>query len=193
MGIIGSIYTMLFGPTWRYSLGYLAIIPGILLSLAWEKKNSASQRGLSYLREIIPARITPAATLFLLAIAIPLLSAMVNNLKAFNYLRIEIQEAITDGRISMAIYDRPRVLLPPKILNFSLGAKYSSDGVSFTVTDLELMLQETADVVYHKPTTGLQCWDSELPCAELLTYEKIRLRDPKSGIGKGFVRANQSN
>jgi hypothetical protein len=189
MGVVGSIYAFLLGPTWRYSLGYLAVIPGIFLSPPCEKNDSTAQVVLSRLRAMIPVLSTPAAILLGLSVTIPLVSIAVNNLKAFNYLRMEIQEAATTGQLSAAVYDRPRLLLPPSILNFSLGAGPPGGKLLFTVKDLELSREKANDVVYYKPKSGFQCWNVELPCSEALTYQEIRLRDPRSGIAKGFMRA----
>jgi hypothetical protein len=112
-----------------------------------------------------------------------------NNLKAFNYLRMEIQEATRTGQISAAVYDRPRLFLPPRILNFSLGAGSPGGKLLFTVKDLELTREKANDVLYYRPKSGFQCWNAELPCSQALTYQEVRLRDPRSGIAKGFVRA----
>lgn len=114
---------------------------------------------------------------------------MVNNLKAFNYLRMEIHEAIRKGDLSVNIYNKSRILLPPKLLNFQLGVKNSKKPL-FTLSDLELVEQKVNDIHFYKPKEGYQCWNAGLPCTQFLTYDNIRLRNPEGGIGKGFVRMN---
>jgi hypothetical protein len=112
---------------------------------------------------------------------------MVNNLRSFNYLRLEIAEAIRGGGISAAVYDKHRVLLPPKILNFNLDVQYLGGTPVFSLRDLKLIQKQSYNFIYSKPTSGYQCWDAELPCSQALTYDNIDLRDPRRGIAGGFI------
>jgi hypothetical protein len=180
MGIGGFVYTLFLGPTWRYSLGYLVIIPGAILSLRCARMNLFRKMTLS-------CHQTPPICLSLLSIIILLVSIMVNNLKPFNYLRMEIAEAIRSGGISTASYDKYRVLLPPKILNFNLEVRYLGGTPVFSLSDLTLIQKQSSNVNYFKPTSGYQCWDAELPCSQALTYDNIDLRDPRRGIAGGFI------
>ena len=188
MGIIGFFYTILLGPTWRYSLGYLSITSGIFMSIYFGKKKSAFNKVLSYFQSVVSPKLAPVVFLFLFSITIPLLSIMVNNLKTFNYLRLEIHDAARKGELSLDIYKHYRLILPPPILNFQLGVKYSGDKMLFTVSDLELVEEKVNDFHFYKPKNGYQCWNAELPCTQFLTYDNIKLRYPEVGIGKGFVR-----
>jgi hypothetical protein len=101
---------------------------------------------------------------------------------------MEIDDEMGEGHLLTAVADRSRLLLPPKILNFSLGVRHAGANISFSIAELEVTRERTNDLSYYKPTSGYQCWDAELPCSQALTYEDIRLRDPQSGIGRGFVR-----
>ncbi|MCW6036945.1 hypothetical protein K4A83_11815 [Spirulina subsalsa FACHB-351] len=40
-------------------------------------------------------------------------------------------------------------------------------------------------------STPDQCWATPLPCTPFLTHDDIKLRDPKQGIGGGFIRNDQ--
>jgi hypothetical protein len=180
MGSGGIIYTLCLGPTWRSSLGYLVIMPGAILSLRCARMNLLMKMTLS-------RQQTPLICLSLLSIIILLVSIMVNNLRPFNYLRMEIAEAIRSGRISTAVYDEHRALLPPRILNFNLEIQYLGGSPVFSVSDLQLIQKQSYNVTYFKPTSGYQCWDAELPCSSALTYENIGLRDPRRGIAGGFI------
>jgi hypothetical protein len=114
---------------------------------------------------------------------------MVNNLKAFNYLRLEIRDEIRKGNLSTSTDNWSRLILPPRILNFQLGVEDSMVPL-FTVSDLELEEKKANDVYFYKPKKGYQCWNADLPCSQFLTYDNIKLRDPEGGIGKGFIRIN---
>lgn len=191
VGISGFLYTLILGPTWRYSLGYLSIIAGLFISLNCHERFVAWQKGHLGLRKIFSSAAISVFILFALAVTIPSLSLMVNNLSAFNSLRPRLHEAVRKGDITADLYDQPRILLPPKIVNFWLRTDNPQKFV-FSVFDLELAQIRVNDIHLYKPKNGYQCWDAPLPCSQMLTYEGIRLRDPTRGIGGGFARTPES-
>jgi hypothetical protein len=187
VGVLGCCFAMIFGPTWRYTLGYLAVINGISLSLYCDNTyiNNFLNRINSNNKNFY--KIMPVLFLLLLSIAIPSISVMKNKLKALNYLKLEINEAIKKGDLTANIHSWENLILPPRILNFQLTIK-DADKYSFAVSDLEFINQEVNNISYLKPINSYQCWDAPLPCSQLLTYENIRLRDKTGDICKGFIR-----
>jgi len=187
MGLTGFAYTMVLGPTWRYSLGYLSTLSGLFLGVLIWRRLSAGAAG--------PAgKAAPAggwisiASLFALAAAVPALSLMVNNTPAFNYLRMEIREAVASGAVTPRADGPGRLLLPPRMLNFQLTSEWRSGRPLFTVADLEVVEERAAGLTFLRPRVDYQCWDRDLLCTPFLTYPDIRLRDPRKGVGGGFVR-----
>ncbi len=187
LGIIGIVYAIILGPTWRYDLGYLTVISGVLISLHSDKLNALLNKSLSYSEMKIPGRLISPILLFIMSITIVFLSLMVNHIEAFNSLRVRINEAARRGDISTKIYDRSRFIYPPRIVNFYLRID-DPKKFRFSVFDLELSKEKIGDFHIFKPKQGYQCWNSPLPCSQLVTYDDIRLRDPDRGICSGFVR-----
>ncbi|WP_373479350.1 hypothetical protein [Geminocystis sp.] len=56
------------------------------------------------------------------------------------------------------------------------------------LTEIEVIKAQINDVSYVYPDNWkIKCWNHELPCSALPIYDNIRLKDPKKGIGGGFL------
>jgi len=189
VGLCGFFYSMLIGPTWRYTLGYLSIITAVFPSLLLVNRDSSLRHWLFYIGSGIAPKSAAVILLVIFSAIIPTASALRNNLQAFNFLRIEIRDSIDRGLLSTDSVRWSRLILPPAILNFKFGVQ-GEKKFSFIVSDLELDEKKVNDISFYKPISGNQCWNAELPCTYFLTHDDIRLREADAGLGKGFVRAN---
>jgi len=187
MGLIGLLYTMLIGPTWRYNLGYIAIMSSVLLSLHCDNKSVKFKEVLIYLEKKLSNKLMPHILLVIFGLAIIMTNIARNNLTSLNYLNIEIKEALRTGEVTKKDNKISRLFLPPKILKYQLNLK-NTEKVSFVVADLELLKEKVNEFYLYKPKKGYQCWDVELPCSPLLTYPEIKLRNNDLGICGGFIR-----
>ena len=120
---------------------------------------------------------------------IPILSIIRNNLPSFNYLRLEIHEALRRGDLNVDSDNCSRLIYPPKIVNFHLRID-DPKIFYFSLLNLELVEQKINDFHLYKPKHGYQCWDAPLPCSHFLTFDDIKLRNPQHGICGGFVKRN---
>jgi len=189
LGLCGFFYTMLIGPTWRYTLGYLSIITAVFPSLLLVNRDSILRHWLISIGSRIAPKSAAVILLVVISILIPTASALRNNLQAFNFLRIEIRDSMDRGTLSTDSVRWSRLILPPAILNFKLEVQ-DEKKFSFIVSDLELVEKKVNDISFFKPKSGNQCWNAEIPCTYFLTHDDIRLREADAGLRGGFVRAN---
>lgn len=84
------------------------------------------------------------------------------------------------------------LVLPLFLTSLGLVAVVHSDGTSRLLIPPELprdkvLTSQVNDIEYVYPKTTDKCWAAELPCAPEPITQTIRLRDPRQGIGGGFV------
>jgi hypothetical protein len=187
LGVVGFFYSIFIGPTWRYNLGYISILPATFLSFYFYQHAPVTYRITSWSHNESYNKWVPFILLILLTIIILSASYIRNNTNSLNFLRIEIKDAIKNGDLHAEHNNWKRLILPPKIINYYIGIR-NTEKFGFTVQNLQVSMQKMDNFVYYKPQEGYQCWDSDLPCSQFLTYDKITLRNSKAGLSGGFVR-----
>jgi hypothetical protein len=187
-GLAGFFYTVIIGPTWRYNLGYISILPAALMSPYFFRRDSFVAKFVLFFQKRSSEKLTPFILLMVISLSIPAISYVRNNTKAFNYLRMEINDAVSKGDLQADINNWTRLILPPRLVNFYIGER-DPEKKYFAVEQLEITKQRVNDLTYYKPEKGYQCWDTELPCSQFLTYDDIKLRDHRAGVAAGFMRA----
>jgi hypothetical protein len=186
LGGLGIAFMMYGAPSLRFGLGYLCILPALLMAV--------------YCNVGSP----------FMAIAVLVISGASNSWLGFSTTGLAILGAtlIVSLVILLVIrFYRERVAkqLFLIFMFFLIGVIPLKSSLLNTNSKLylilppqlqipkhtELLNRQTNDIKYLVPqliSGEDQCWAAELPCTPNLTYEDIKLRDPEHGIGAGFIR-----
>jgi hypothetical protein len=158
LGVVGLVYGILLGPSFRFLVGYVSLVPAAALLLLARRSGPAVGDKLpkKYLRSYTAAFGVPA----LLMLGLVALPTTLFNLGA-----------LARGELDRVLYlESVHWLAPPPNRTASV------------------VLRSTWDVEYWTPVGDGGCYGTPLPCTPYLTYPEIRLRSPERGIAGGFVR-----
>jgi hypothetical protein len=164
------------GPTWRFGLGYLVLLPALALSTLEAQPEPARAAG--WRRYLGDWALMATATSLLLATHIYLVPR-----PTFRALDQAAARMAPGG-------DHPHfnLLRPPRLWHVDFTAA-SGNGEKSAAAETILSRDTVADVSYYHPATEETelCWDGPLPCSRTRLSD-IRLRDPAAGLAGGFVR-----
>lgn len=185
IGGFGITFMMYGAPSFRFGLGYLCLLPTFLMAAYCYKTSPLRITALwvtsglsnSWLGASISGLIMLGTTL-IISLAVWLYSSRIKtqNFIIFLLLLTWIIPLKTSLITPIIPTIQQHFVLPPKLL---------------TPKPYELVNKQINGINYVAPHPRLgtdQCWAAELPCTPSLTYEDIKLRDPESGIRKGFRR-----
>lgn len=176
--ISGLAFMMVTAPSWRFGLGYLAIVPALFAALYAEKRpwHADSPKSLRWTGNIVMFGTVVAALLVLHHHVFPKPSYRLLDQMAAR------GDNTTDGNPHF------RLLLPPK--QWNLGHLLTEDQQKAVALFGNRMIENNGDgFIYYTPSTDNSlecCWDAPLPCApEKLT--NVRLLDQRRGVIGGFA------
>lgn len=185
LGGLGIAFMMYAAPSLRFGLGYLCILPAYLMA-AYSYRGSPFRitvlgimSGLSnsWLGLSLTGLIMLGMT-SIISLAVWFYSSHIKTKFFLIFLLFLTWIIPLKTYFLPPIYPiiQKSLILPPKLL---------------TPNPDELVNKQINGINYVAPHPRLgtdQCWAAELPCTPSLTYEDIKLRDPESGIRKGFRR-----
>lgn len=185
LGGCGITFMMYRAPSLRFGLGYLCLLPALLIAAYCYRGSPLRITALwvisglsnSWLGASISGLIMLGTTL-IISLAVWLYSSRIKtqNFIIFLLLLTWIIPLKTSFITPIIPGIQQHLILPPKLL---------------TPNPNELVNKQINGINYVAPNIKLgkdQCWAAELPCTPYLTDENIKLRDPEGGIGKGFRR-----
>jgi hypothetical protein len=174
IGLSGIMFMMATAPSWRFGLGYLILLPTLLLTLAGEP--------------ILPETGTASGCRLLNPCLIGLLVGLVIAMHSHMLPRPSYRQL--DGFIAenpMGGGDNVhfRLVLPPKTLNIAYEIDPVTGNVSYARN--QLLNERAADFTYFRPATAETSWDSPLPSTPY-PLDAVALRNRQRGISGGFIR-----
>jgi hypothetical protein len=171
-----GIAFMLYGaPTWRFGLGYLAVLPAL----------AATNRANSYIAALNKVRGTGRLNRFsFIAITTAVFIVIhVHIVPRPSYKLLD--EVVANNLVEREGNPHFNLVLPPHIWNLS----YDSDSMTGETIALENVIieEQTGDIVYYRPEESDACWDAPLPCSPG-RLGGIKLRQENGGLGRGFEK-----
>ena len=175
LAITGTVFMFTGAPTWRFGLGYLVLLPPLLvashdnLCLAITGK----LRGIKILHSFA---FTGLLTALVIALHVHLIPRPSYRL---------LDEVVEDKIVSRHGHPHFNFLYPPRIWNIGYQKDISA-GV--TVAFKNTIIQDHAEnFIYNRPEDSKVCWDAPIPCAPV-KLKNIELRDHEAGLEDGFER-----
>ena len=180
LGITGVIYMLAAAPTWRFGLGYLVLLPALLVAYVAEAQ-PARLRTTKHVDNIAVLGVLSALFIVLHVHAVPRPSYRL------------LDEVVATGVIESGDHPHFNALLPPRIWNI----RYDVDRVTGRTIagPNEIVLDAVGDFVYFRTVDSEKsdlCWDAPLPCA-WQRLENVRLRRQEAGIVAGFERSQPAD
>jgi hypothetical protein len=180
IGLAGTAFMLCTAPSWRFGLGYLSLLPALVLTLWGETVIAAvcASPAAQLLRN-------PALFGALVATGIALHSHL---LPRPSY---KLLDGYFTGNPGIS-GDNPHfnLILPPKAQNICNEIN-PAIGQTIAMTRNTLIEKHALDFIYYQPAASETCWDSPLPCAGDPQADKpdaIALRNRQLGIAGGFVQ-----
>jgi hypothetical protein len=171
-------------PSLRFGLGYLCLLPALLMAAYCNIVSPLFVTAVtmilgtliySFWMGLSKTGLALVGTTFIVSLGAWFYSRRNNN-KFFLIVPLVLICLISLKFFLINSNKQHHFFLPPKLL---------------TPNPTELLNRETNDIKYVVSTVTVgegQCWAAELPCTPMLIPEDIKLRDPESGIRKGFRR-----
>jgi len=175
-GIIGIAFALYSAPTWRFGLGYVAVLLALAAAIqaqTYATVFSGEFNGIKGFKKFDFMAIAVATVLALHMHIVPRPSYRL------------LDEAKAKGLVTSMDQPHFNLWLPPEIWNLSYGWDKVKGKVEAYKNDI--IQTQTGDVVYYKPKESDSCWDSPLPCSPY-TLKNIRLHQPMKGLGGGFEK-----
>jgi hypothetical protein len=184
LGGCGIIFMMYRAPSLRFGLGYLCLLPALLMAAYCNIVSPLFVTAVtmilgtliySFWMGLSKTGLALVGTTFIVSLGAWFYSRRNNN-KFFLIVPLVLICLISLKFFLINSNKQHHFFLPPKLL---------------TPNPTELLNRETNDIKYVVSTVTVgegQCWAAELPCTPMLIPEDIKLRDPESGIRKGFRR-----
>jgi hypothetical protein len=186
LGGLGIAFMMYGAPSLRFGLGYLCLLPTLLMAAHCNIDSPFMARATLIISGLTMCWLGLAKT------GLPILGATLIVYLVIWFYRHQLTQTVfliiivvLIGIIPLKRYidvktqdinnNQLYLLVPPKMQmpnQAGLLNKQIND-IKYVALDL---------------TLGNQCWAVELPCTPSLTYENIKLRVPERGIGAGFIR-----
>jgi hypothetical protein len=170
VGALGVAFIIFSSPAFHYGLGYLVVLPGLLIAANFQSYNSAMAK-LGEWRRYVPAILVGLLTC---VVGVHYVVSYKSQGFLYNKDREVLSAAINEKRVHSGDNPNFNLMLPPRLLSISLI--------------VEPFTREPDDVSYFRPKDdgdGL-CWDSPLPCTDGI-LRNVKLRNKEKGIKAGFV------
>jgi hypothetical protein len=180
IGLSGTAFMLCTAPSWRFGLGYLTLLPALVITLWGETVITAA-----FASPTAALLRNPALLVTIVALAIALHCHI---LPRPSYKLLDIYFA-GNPEIS-ADHPHFNLLLPPNAQNICNNIDPAT-GKTVVLTKNTLVEKHALDFIYYQPAESETCWDSPLPCAASPADDppdNIALRDRKHGIAGGFIR-----
>jgi hypothetical protein len=177
IGILGTAFMFYKAPTWRFGLGYLFIIPALLMAVLRERCVFRLQGSPGNLRRAVTSSFIGMLILFIIPSSI---------IAEYSHKQIEI--ATPETRTGRGMNARFSFLLPPRTWNMEYDRDERTGEIM--TSPVILIKERTGDIDYFRSAHGEMCWDAPLPCSPGKLTD-IHLRNPSLGIAGGFMRTQQ--
>ncbi|MBD2123949.1 LIC_10190 family membrane protein [Trichocoleus sp. FACHB-262] len=189
LGVLGIAFMMYAAPTTRFGLGYLALLPSLLLA--------------SYYNKLLFPFIHQHTSLFLnknlskvVLVFLLFFSGLVISI-GYSFKTTperKLLAAIERRDVSANPSEQSRWFLPPKMLSIQWLRQPGKEGSypdAYEPSNLEVSRKKVNHVTILIPRSDslAQCWAAELPCTPKLR-ENVKLRNPERGIRAGFIHGN---
>lgn len=183
-GCFGSGFIMYTAPTLRFGLGYLVILPSSVISLYCNKHSFDF-----FSKNLLSTKLKSDRLILFLVLILASLCMSTGLLWKSPY-QLKVLAAVKKGDVSSSLKSQSQFLLPPNLQNLQWVHQSDQGDESLEPFDLELMHKQVNDVAFTMPKVGSNCWAAELPCTPEFINKDTKLRNPKRGIGAGFIRKN---
>jgi hypothetical protein len=183
IGVTGITFMVLGSPALHYGLGYLAVLPGLLIGINFQLFNSLIERS---------GKLRKYAPVFLVSVLVCLVGiryVIPNKDQKLLYGRDKdiLYKAINEKRVQLDDNPYFNLILPPKLLNVLLIAEPITRE-TVDIQSMNITKNGAEDVKYFRPRIADElCWDSPLPCADSI-LKNVKLRNKEEGIKAGFVK-----
>ena len=173
LGIAGVIYMLAAAPTWRFGLGYLVLLPALVVACSAGAQTTLPEK-LQQFRPLRSFSVVGVVAGLFIALHVHLVPRPSYHL---------LDEALAAGTVVSDDHPHFNLVLPPLIWNIA----YDLDkATGRTVASRNIIVQdEVGDVRYYRTADAEKsdlCWDAPLPCA-WQRLGNIRLSDPVGGRG----------
>jgi hypothetical protein len=176
IAIFGMAFMLYSSPTWRFGLGYLVILPALMLA------NNVKLCPPQF--EIFPSikRVNNFGVIGTVTAVLLILHIYIVPRSSFKLL----DESVSKKWIISDDNPHFNFLLPPRI--WTIGAEMDEGTGAFVAFENVIIRDSTEDFTYYRPDNPVKsdtCWDSPLPCAPD-KLKDVKLRDQIKGYAKGF-------
>ena len=183
ISLIGIIFMLYNAPDTRFGLGFLALLPSLVIASLIQSNLSLGMLLLltfSLIFYILQPGMLDLGLVFVLSTVVLYLGFLTVWLARQEQkiiqmillpLLLSVMVLLPHARqLLRSAPNLPRALLPPKM----------------QIPDLVEV--EAENFTYYQPVERDQCWAAPLPCSPYLVDAGIRFRDPQRGIQSGFKR-----
>jgi hypothetical protein len=184
--VLGSGLVMYSLPTLRIGLGYFCLLPAFSLALTAARQRIWAAISVFVIIGSASFWDTPIVTLSLMLLVFALAVLLLSLLKA-NYPKVMPLALLL---LLLAISYCPFQLLWANV-QYPIPALLPP--AMPVVAEAQLKHRRSHNIRFVEPNpSDFRCWATPLPCTPYPTYRNIRLKDPKRGLGGGFVRSRKS-
>jgi len=173
-------FSMWKAPDLRFALGYLVLVPALLLASDFGRVSTSRPTT----NRFLPWTSQFAMPFFGLATIFGVvLHTCCIQLPSY----AKLANAVREGKLQTEASPYVNWWMPPRVLAFYWkGAGH--EGIAYTCEPLQYV-EETTNKMGHfrpEPENAQKCWDAHLPCTPD-KLDKVCLRDPYIGLASGFI------
>lgn len=191
LGVLGIAFMMYGAPTTRFGLGYLALLPSLLLA--------------GYFNKLLFPFIHQCTSLFLnkksiksILVFLLIFGGLIISL-GYSFKTAperKLLAAIERRDVFVNPSEQSRWFLPPKMLNIQWLRQPGKEGSYpdvYEPSNLELSRKQinNINILIPRSDSLAQCWAAELPCTPKLRKD-VKLRNPERGIRDGFIHKSST-